>query len=73
MITPVVCPCCSNELYTTEHIQGLYFGKVGGPKLQQDSKGAFMVCTHCMSRVEFVGTGGQMKVSPIQPCTKLGG
>jgi C4-type Zn-finger protein len=73
MITSVACPCCGEELYATEHIQGPYFGQVGGSKLQQDAKGAFMVCSHCKSRVDLVGTGGQMQLSPLQPCTRPGG
>ena len=72
MVTSVACPCCSKELYTTEHIQGPYVSKVKGPQLQQDSNGAFMVCPHCKSRLEFIGTG-QMQLSPIQPCTKQHG
>ena len=39
MATSVPCPSCEMELYTTEHLQGPYFGKGSGPPLQQDSKG----------------------------------
>lgn len=69
MVTSVACPCCSRELYATELIQGPYFGKVRGPELQQDSTGAFMVCPHCESRVDFMGTG-QIQLAPIQHCKK---
>lgn len=36
----------------------------------QDSTGAFMVCPHCESRVNFIGSS-QLQVSPIQPCQKV--
>jgi C4-type Zn-finger protein len=69
MANSVPCPCCAKELYVTEHIEGPYSGKVSGPSLQQDSSGAFMICPHCTSRIEFVGSG-QLQPSPIQPCKK---
>ena len=69
MSTSVQCPCCKKELYTTQHIEGPYFGKVSGPPLEQDSKGAYMVCPHCECRVDFIGSG-QLHLSPAQPCAK---
>ena len=71
MANPVACPCCREELYSTVQIQGPHFGKASGPALEQDSAGAFMVCPHCKSRVEFVGSG-QLQLSPIQACKKEG-
>jgi hypothetical protein len=71
MVTPVACPCCAKELYATEQIQGPHFGKVRGPQLRQDSRGAFMMCPHCACRIDFVGSG-QLQLSPIQPCGKKG-
>ena len=69
MITSVACPCCTKELFTTSHIEGPHHSKQSGPPLDQDSKGAFMVCPLCKCRVDFVGIG-QLTLSPLQSCVK---
>lgn len=72
MTTSVACPCCAKELYTTAHIEGPHFSKQSGSPIDQDAKGAFMVCPHCKCRVDFVGSG-QLSLSPLQSCAKENG
>jgi len=71
MVTTVLCPCCEKELYETAPLEGPHAGMVSGPPLEQDENGLFMLCSHCEKRIDFIGSGGVLHLSPIQQCRKL--
>ena len=69
MTNSVPCPCCNMELYSTTQLNETHSTKSKGAELKQANNRIFMICPNCQNEIEFIGSG-QLRLSPIQPCTK---